>query len=152
MFVVMTAVVLAFTRITGPFIVTPIVMCGCLMQWAAMRSVNKRLWFVLSWAIVAVMLPFVLEWTGVIDSTYALHGGALLTRSDVLDLVGATDEVALVVVNALFVVSAAVVAVYLGRTRLAAQRQVQIQAWHLRQLLPAQRPPSAVNVMAASWC
>ena len=28
---------------------------------------TKRLWLVVGWSIVAVMLPFVLEWTGVLD-------------------------------------------------------------------------------------
>ncbi|HEX5061504.1 MAG TPA: serine/threonine-protein kinase, partial [Kofleriaceae bacterium] len=129
-------VVLMFTRVSGPFIVTPIVICAALMQLAATRAFNERLWLVLAWTLVAVMLPFILEWVGVLNPTYAVTGGVVVSASDIFDMRHFGDEVALVAGNLAFVVAAAFVAVYLNRRRFSAQRQLQIQAWHLRQLLP----------------
>ncbi len=136
---VTTLVMLMFTRVSGPFILTPIVICACLMQLAATRSFNKRLWLMLTWTIAAVMLPFVLEWTGVIHSTYAVTSGFVVSTSDVFDMRHSIDEVVLVCANLVFIVAAALVAVYLNRRRFAAERQLQVQAWHLRQLLPKQK-------------
>jgi serine/threonine-protein kinase len=134
--VVTTVVMLMFTRISGPFILTPIVICACLMQLAATRAFNKRLWLVVGWTVCAVMLPFVLEWTGVIHSTYAVTRGFVVTSSDIFEMRHSIDEVVLVCANLVFIVAAALVAVYLNRRRFAAERQLQVQAWHLRQLLP----------------
>jgi hypothetical protein len=52
---------------------------------------------------------------------------------------GRSDEVVLVTTNLVFITVAGVVAILLSRRRLSAQRQLQIQAWHLRQLLPGQK-------------
>jgi type II secretory pathway pseudopilin PulG len=57
--------------------------------------------------------------------------------SDIFDMQRSTfDESALVVANLIFLLAAALAAVTMSRRRLSAQRQLQIQAWHLRQLLP----------------
>lgn len=134
--VMTTLVTLMFTRVSGPFILTPIVICACLIQLAATRQVNERLWLVLLWTVVAVMLPFVLEWTGVIDRTYEVTGGVVISVSDIFDMHRSIDEAVLVTANLTFLLTAATVATMISRRRISAQRQLQIQAWHLRQMLP----------------
>jgi serine/threonine-protein kinase len=139
-FVVTTAVVLMFTRVSGPFILTPIVICAALAQMSAIRAFNERLWLVVGWTVLAALLPLVLEWTGVIHTSYFVGGGAVMSFSDIFDMRRRTfDEVALVVANLVFLLAAAVAAVYISRRRFTAQQQLQIQAWHLRQLLPTAR-------------
>ncbi len=134
---VMTAVIpIVFTRFSGPFILTPILICAALMQLAAIRYVADRLWIAITWCAFVVLLPFVLEWTGVLHQTYAVGHGAIVGVSDVFDMRGRIDEVVLVTSNFVFLVAAGVVAVFISRRRLSAQRQLQVQAWHLHQLLP----------------
>jgi hypothetical protein len=125
-----------FTRISGPFILTPIVICAALMQLAAMRHVAERLWIPLLWSALVVLTPFVLEWTGVLNETYTIAGGIVASRSTVFDMRAGIDEAVLVVANFVFITSAGMVAVFISRRRLDAQRQLQVQAWHLHQLLP----------------
>jgi hypothetical protein len=128
-----------FTRISGPFILTPVVICAALMQLAAIRYVAERLWIIVVWATVAVLLPFVLEWTNVIDPTYEVKRGFIISTSRIFDMRTGIDEATLVISNLLFIVAAGMVAAFISRRRMTAQRQLQIQAWHLRQLLPTAR-------------
>jgi serine/threonine-protein kinase len=137
---VMTMLVaLMFTRISGPFILTPVVICACLMQLAAIRTIAERLWLVVLWTFAAVMLPFLLEWFGVIDPTYEVKKGFIVSTSRIFDMRSGIDEATLVISNFLFITAAGMVAVFISRRRMTAQRQLQIQAWHLRQLLPTAR-------------
>jgi serine/threonine-protein kinase len=138
--VMSTAMILVFTRFAGPFILTPIVICGWLMQLAAIRAANKRFWLMIGWTVFVVMLPFVLEWTHVLHATYAVTQGVVVMHSDVFEMSSRFDEALLVVSNLVFFVAAAPIAMFIVRRRLDFQRQTQVQAWHLQQLLPQGRP------------
>jgi hypothetical protein len=85
------------------------------------------------------MLPLVLEWAGWIDRTYQVTGGVVISASEIFDMRRGVDEIALVIANLVFIVAAGTVALFIARRRMDAQRQMQIQAWHLRQLLPTAR-------------
>ena len=135
-FAITIAVILMFTRIAGPLVLTPIVVCAVLMQLSAVRPINERVWLLVVWTVIAVMLPFVLEWTGVLHPLYAVKDGLLLSTSDMFAMNRRLDETVLVGANLAFLLAAGFVALYLSRSRMVAQRQVQVQAWHLRQLLP----------------
>jgi serine/threonine-protein kinase len=137
---VMTMLVcVGFTRVSGPFMLTPIVTCAALMQLSAMRQLNRRMPIIVTWTVLAVMLPFVLEWTGVVHHTYGISQGAVYSASEIFDMESSFDELALVVGNLIFTVFAGLVAVYITRRRMDAQRAMTIQAWHLRQLLPNEK-------------
>ncbi|HEY5948647.1 MAG TPA: serine/threonine-protein kinase [Kofleriaceae bacterium] len=135
--VVTGLIALLFTRISGPFVLTPIVIGGVLIQLAATRWINERLWLVVGWTVFVALLPIVLEWAGLIHQSYAVVGGVVVSFSDVFDMSRSFDEAALVIANLVFLIALAVGAVYISRRRFAAQRQLEIQAWHLRQLLPS---------------
>jgi serine/threonine-protein kinase len=136
---VTAAIGVVFARMSGPFILTPIIICASLMQLSAVRYIAERSWILVIWCIVVVMTPFVLEWTGVLSSTYAVSGGTVSSISDVFDMRRAVDETVLIVANLAFVTAAGVIAMFISRRRLELQRQQAIHAWHLRQLLPNAR-------------
>jgi hypothetical protein len=75
----------------------------------------------------------------VVDRTYGISQGAVFSASEIFDMEGSFDELALVVANLIFTVFAGFVAVYITRRRMDAQRAMTIQAWHLRQLLPNEK-------------
>jgi serine/threonine protein kinase len=139
-FTLTTLALIAFTRIAGPLVLTPVVACAILMTIAAIPQVHDRKPIVVAWTIAAVMLPFVLEWLGVLDSTYRVGGGTVTITSDIFGLRRDIGEVALVVANLVFIVSSGLVAVSISKHRRRAQRELQIRAWHLRQLLPSSAP------------
>jgi serine/threonine-protein kinase len=128
---------IVFTRMSGPFILTPIVICASIMQMSAVRYIAERPWILLGWCVVVVMAPFVLEWTGVLNDTYSVGGGMVASISDAFDMRDEIDETVLVGANLAFVLAAGAVAMFISRRRLELQHQQAVQAWHLRQLLPA---------------
>ncbi len=143
--VVNLAIAVLFTRLSGPFILTPIVICCVLVGLTAIPWVNQRRWVVVGWTVLAVMLPIVLEWVGVLPRTWAIFEGATITRSNILTGAGREELKALALVfgNLALVILLAVIGVALNRHREVAQRQTLVQAWHLRQLIPgetAKRP------------
>jgi serine/threonine-protein kinase len=135
--VVLTLIALAFSRMLGPFILTPIIACAILIVVTAIPELDGRRWLVIGFSIAMVMLPLVLEWLGVIDQTFDIGSGFVRSASDIFAMRGDTiDKVSLIVAVVLFVVVSGQIAYVLNERRRGAQRQLHIQAWHLRQLLP----------------
>ena len=130
------AAIFVFSQIAGPFMLTPIIIVGTMIAYTASPRISARPWLIAMWGVLAVMLPIVLELTGVIPRTFEIHDGAIVTTSQFYRLRGWGEEVALIVANAGFIAIAARFAFGISRSRQDAQRQLQIQAWHLRQLLP----------------
>jgi eukaryotic-like serine/threonine-protein kinase len=137
---VMTAVVpILFTRMSGPFILTPVVICAAQMQLANVRYIAERWWILLIWCVFVVMTPFALEWLGIFQGTYAVGAGGtdgVVSNSNVFDMRTKLDETFLLLANVVFVTAAGAVAWFISRRRLELQHQQSVQAWHLRQLLP----------------
>ncbi|MDB4952681.1 MAG: Serine/threonine protein kinase PrkC, regulator of stationary phase [Myxococcales bacterium] len=137
------ALIVLFTRVAGPFVLTPIVICGMLLTISGNPWVNRHRWVAISWAVIVVLLPFALEWTGVLNTTWEISGGLLITRSDTYALKGVQETIGLFAANFVFILIIAIYAISLSRNQLVARRALQIREWHLRQLLPgtaAQRP------------
>jgi eukaryotic-like serine/threonine-protein kinase len=138
---VMTALVpILFTRMSGPFILTPVCICAAQMQLANVRYIAERWWVLFAWCVVVVMAPFVLEWTGIFETTYAVGAGGgdgVLSNSNVFDMRTSLDELFLLAGNFVFITAAGGVAWFISRRRLELQHQQSVQSWHLRQLLPA---------------
>jgi hypothetical protein len=83
------------------------------------------------------MLPIILEWVGLLPQTWGIGEGRLIVISDFVRTHGRVDELALVFGNLLFTMVVAVMLLTVNRQRRANQRQLFVQAWHLRQLLPS---------------
>ncbi len=137
--VINLALAILFTRIAGPFVLTPLVIAGALVGITSIPWLNERAWAVVAWTVVAVLSPIVLEWIGVMPKTWEISNGHMLIVSDLVRTHGLLEEIALTLVSVLFMVVIALLALLLGRRRQVAQRSLYIHAWHLRQLLPKVR-------------
>ena len=127
-----------FGRAFGPFLFVPGVMVAVVAAFAMLPSLLHAPIRVISLFVLAFLIPIGLELAGVWVSTFEVAGDQLAVTSPVLHLepVSATvfltiATLALLVVTPLFVRAQAVV---LRDQR----RKVEVQAWHLRQLLPRQ--------------
>jgi hypothetical protein len=126
-----------FSRVAGPFILTPVFTAAVLIAVTAMPWMTARRPAVIGFAIVVSILPVALEAVGVFDPTWWFAGDLLVTRSAILEGVhGWVEPVALVIANSFFTIILGLFALAITRDRTAAQRDLHIQAWHLRQLLP----------------
>jgi hypothetical protein len=143
----MTVIVVSFSRIVSPFILMPVAACAVLTTVCTTAEFHNRLWLVLGWSIVVMIAPFVLEWLGLMNSTYQLVPGVIAIRSDAFEIRGRVDELVLVFTNAFYVATIAVSTYKLNDGRARAQRQLHVQAWHFKQLLPTRRAGSDITRM-----
>jgi len=139
--VVNLVLALLFTRILGPFILTPLAICCMLVGITSIRRINSKGWLVVGWTAVAVLLPIVLEWVGVLPRTWETGHGAAVMQSNMFEALGTRGEMgSLVFANLVFTLVVGGVALAFSRKRQDAQRQLFVREWHLRQLIPSDGP------------
>jgi len=123
-------------RMVGPFIIAPTLVLVTLMAYASHPRFGKIpvLAGILS---ASVLVPWGLELIGVLDRTYTFEDGALTLTSPVVRFSGLPVQLA-------FLLSlVALIAVVAALTRTLAMRQrdaagkLELQAWQLRQIVPA---------------
>ena len=137
------------SQLAGPFVITPIAVCAVLMSATQLPWVNERPWFVLGWTTLAVLAPFLLDALGVFVPTTALTPGGLLVHGNVFENGKGSSLGFLAVID---LVALLVIALYvrrIGHDRRVAQRRLQVQAWHLRQLLPSLEDPAPFSLTPA---
>ena len=128
-----TAIVLS--RMFGPFIVLPAVLCLVGSGLAAYPQVMRGAPAL--GAIGAYVIVLVLEATGVLGTTWMLAGDAIISRSSIVELSGTAGTTMLIGSNIATLVAAIGFAHGIARARQDAHRSLEIQAWHLRKLVPA---------------
>ncbi len=129
------AVVVLFTRVAGPFVLTPLVICCLVVGIIAIPWLNKHAGILLAYVAIVVMLPFVFEWLHVLPGTWSISSGAMMIQSDVFQTHGTFDEVSLVSVNLLFTLVVALLALGISRRQRRSERALLVHAWHLRHLV-----------------
>ena len=132
------ALAILFTRIAGPFVLTPLATCCILVGITAIRRINPRSALVIAWTVVAVLGPFALEAAGVLPRSWAVAPDAIVSYSTMFassTIEGAS--IALVTANLVFTLVVAFVALAFSRKRQEAQRALFVREWHLRQLISA---------------
>jgi hypothetical protein len=130
-----------WSRIAGPFMLTPVLICGALLAYTTHPWMSAGPWRTLGFATLAVMVPIVLELTGLLGQTSDIAGGAVVTRSSIYEIRGTLELVGLTAANLAFVLAVAMFALSINRAARVGRESLQRQAWALGQLLPrAARP------------
>jgi hypothetical protein len=130
-----TLTALMFSRFIGPFVITPIMLCAILLSATSIPWLNKRWWAIVGWTMATVMLPFVLEWSGLLAPTWKMTPDGLLSQSTVFQT-GVVQPGWIILGHVGAIVLVAAYGWRIGRDRNEAQRRMFLQAWHLRHLLP----------------
>jgi hypothetical protein len=91
--------VLAFSRLLGPFVLTPVVIAGCLLPISSSAWLNERPRWVIGWMLVVVLAPLGLEWLGVFQTTWWMIDGGVCASSAMLEGRSSSDAPVLVLVN-----------------------------------------------------
>ncbi len=118
----------------GPFVLVPmlaVTMCVCYTA-----SVGHGRGLVPIACCLAVIVPAVLGWLGVIPSSYAFEGGRWVVSPWVFEISPVATQVFLILATIGTIAPACVFVARLRRAYLADERKLQLQAWQLRQILP----------------
>jgi tRNA A-37 threonylcarbamoyl transferase component Bud32 len=121
-------------RIVGPFVIAPTLVLTTLMAFA----VHPRFGNILVVAAIltgGVAVPWILEIAGVLSPTYTFANGTIILSSSA---VAFTAVPVLLAFGTVLVLLAAVVAVLLrsmATRQRDATKQIEVQSWHLRQLV-----------------
>jgi hypothetical protein len=124
------------SRLFGPLIVTPVVACIMAVSLTSYPQLMAHARIVIPMLVLAWLAPVILEYLGVLQPTWTVINGAVISTSHAIELSSAATSALLIFGNCMAIIVVGAFANALARSRREAQRSVEIQAWHLRQLLP----------------
>jgi serine/threonine-protein kinase len=132
------AVMLALmSRMVGPFTFVPALTCVVMMSVMAYPAFIERSWVLIVIIVSGFLAPIALEAAGLLDTTWEMKDGGLLSHAGALAVNGRPTVTLVVLASLATIIIAGVHASRIARTNREAQHLLMTQAWHLRQLLPA---------------
>ncbi len=126
----------AFTRVLGPFVLTPVVIAGSLLPMTANPWLSRRPFVVAAWLLAVIAIPQLLEWLGVFATTWSTVDAGVCAQSAILKGSGNADAFELMTANTVLLATVAAYLVRISRNATDASHRLHVQAWHLGQLLP----------------
>jgi eukaryotic-like serine/threonine-protein kinase len=124
------------SRMFGSLLIAPAVTCIMALSLTSYPQNIDRARIVITILIASWLVPVILEWQGVISRTWWVVDGQIVSTSSMFRIGGNATVLLLVFANVLTILVFGRFANKLAVSRRDAQRQVEIQAWHLQQLLP----------------
>lgn len=122
-------------RIVGPFIIAPTLVTTTLIGYAAHPSFGS-IRIVSTILAGSVAVPWFLEAIGVLESTYRFVDGELILSSSVVSFNAVPVQLAFAALLFLLVAVVSLLTRVLAVRQRDATRKVELQAWHLRQIVP----------------
>ncbi|HEU0031407.1 MAG TPA: protein kinase [Kofleriaceae bacterium] len=122
-------------RMVGPIIVAPTLAVTTLVAYAS-HPLFGRIRIV--WLIIAlsVLGPWVLELAGVLPPTYYYDAGKLVLSSPTITFSQAPTDIAFALMLVTFLSVVAILLRTVANRQRDATRQLELHAWHLRQIVP----------------
>jgi eukaryotic-like serine/threonine-protein kinase len=144
---------LLLSRVLSPLVFLPGLASATCVALVTFPTLMDRKWIVIGAMASTVILPLVLEALGVWEKTWDLSGGKFTAWSTVMRFEGVPALVFLIGASVAMVVGMGIFARSLAESRRVANRQLEIQAWHLGQLLPVETPrPSTAKDRLLALC
>jgi serine/threonine-protein kinase len=125
------------SRAFGSLIVAPAVTCVMAVSLTSYPQLIDSARAVIAVLALSWLAPVGLESAGWLESTWRVSGDSVISSSSLVAIAGTPTTALLIAANLIAIGVIGLFANALARSRRDAQRQVEIQAWHLRQLLPA---------------
>jgi len=132
-------------RMVGPFIIAPTLVATTLMGYAAHPRFG-RISIIAMILASSVLVPWGLELVGAVAPTYKFVDGTLVLDSPIVSFHSAPVQIAFAVLLVALLAVVAVLSRMMAERQREASRRFELQAWHLRQLVP---PPEAAEPKAA---
>ncbi|HLL24217.1 MAG TPA: hypothetical protein VK427_18925, partial [Kofleriaceae bacterium] len=131
------ALLVMVARMAGPFVFVPALGCFMVASIMSYPAFVQRPTTLILVILGGFLVPILLELADVIPRTWELANGMLISRAGALSLDGSASITLVVVASVATIVMAGVHAAVLAKADRTAQRQLVMQTWHLRQLLPS---------------
>jgi serine/threonine-protein kinase len=131
------------SRTLGSMIIVPAVTCIMALSMTSYPQLIERRWIVVGFLCTSWVVPVILEQVGVLQKTWEIVDNHVVLSSHVMAIGGLHTYLLLMLSNIATFVVFALFAAVLAMSRRDAMQKSEIQSWHLRQLLPAQRSRKA---------
>jgi serine/threonine-protein kinase len=128
------------SRTLGSMIVVPAITCIMALSLTSYPQLIDRRWLVIGFLVTSWVAPVVLEQLGVLEPTWSISGHTVVLSAHVMAIGGFHTYAMLMFANIASFVVFGMFSSALATSRRDAMQQSEIQAWHLRQLLPSTRP------------
>jgi len=135
------ALIALVCRMVGPFIIAPTLVTTTLMAYAAHPAFGS-IRIVSAILVSGVAIPWALEAIGVLAPTYRFGGGELVLASPNLTFTAVPVQVAFAVLLVSLVAVVALLTRVLALRQREAAHKLELQAWALRQIVPAHAGPT----------
>jgi serine/threonine-protein kinase len=133
------------SRMFGPYVIVPGLACGS----AVMFSIHQRdrMWvpLVLASCAAGVLLPLAGEWLGVLQSSYAFEGGAMIVLPNLIELPETAVHALLTLATVGIIAMPTLLISLLRRELLRVRRDLHVQRWQLGQLVPERARAAATS-------
>ncbi len=123
------------TRIVGPFMLIPGIAATATMGFS-MHARLQRVWLTMFVGCLGILVPLLLELTGVISPTLVFEHGVLVLVPRGVELPRVATLVALTLGTLGGVLTPTFMMLHFRRSLEAAERKMRMQAWQLEQLVP----------------
>src|SRR5262249_25551452 len=127
------------TRFVGPLLITPALATITLVAYSAHPGFG-RLSILAIIVGAAVAVPWGLEVLGVLEPTYRFADGELVISSPIVTLSPAPVQLAFALLLIILLTAVGVLSRVLAKRQRDAARRLELQAWHLAQVVPSQGP------------
>jgi tRNA A-37 threonylcarbamoyl transferase component Bud32 len=122
------------SRIVGPFMIAPTLVLTTLMAFAV-HPMFGRTWIIATVLTLGLAVPWLLEGLGVLAPTYRFEAGTIVLTSPTVTFSAVPVQLALALIMFWLVLITAVLLRTMGLRQRDAAKRIELQAWHLRQLV-----------------
>ena len=137
------------SRTFGSLLIVPAVTCVMALSLTSYPQNIDRARVVIVIMVLSWIVPVALEWAGVLTPSWRVVDGAIVSTSAMVKIGGTPTLVLMVFAHVMTIIVFGLFANRLAVSRRDAQRQVEIQAWHLKQLLPTARQSTVYETVSA---
>jgi serine/threonine-protein kinase len=133
----------AVSGIAGALVVAPVYALAFAVVATTIQGLGRHRLIMVGLALLSLIVPSLAEWAGLLPPAYRFEGGAITILPQVIELEETKLRLGLLFTNLVTIVFVCALLWRFGDAGAKSRQQLQLHAWHLRQLAPAKRDAAA---------
>ncbi len=134
-----TAAIGASSGLAGAYILTPTFAIVYAAIVTSVHGLGRYRVGAVALCVLSVLFPALAEWAGILPPAYRMDHGTIEILPQVVEFSEVRVRLSLLVTNVVTIIVVAVVLFRFSAADLRARRQLQLHAWHLRQIAPERK-------------